>query len=303
MAYESGSDRRCGRCGSHVGSLAQCPRCGVPQIQQGGLPVSTPGTGPTPAPGGGDEPDRLRPPAPAWRRAPALAGAIAAVLTLALAGWIVVGRTGGDAAAGGGADQAEAAERLPESASDAQAGENAGPESDEAEPGTKTDSSDTDGSDTDETGDTEERARWQAKEVNRLLSSSTSARSGLSEALDAAARCESAGPSRIEEITESRRTQLSAARSLTVSALTDGAQLKDALVTALDASYQADRAFLAWARKLAASGCPGAVREHRDYLRGLDWSRAAQEAKARFARSWRPIAETYDLTAWKADQI
>ncbi|MEV4564363.1 hypothetical protein AB0K12_11405 [Nonomuraea sp. NPDC049419] len=278
---------------------------------------------PAPSPYLDWEPERLPAETPAWRRAPVLIGVVAALLVLALlvlalTGWLVVGRTdaGGAAAGSGGpagTNQADVAPPIWESTP-----------ADDTDPTLATGDAAADaGAQTDEeTGEQAEEpvaeqaeeqaevqagsgkeARRQARELDVLLSSSNSSRSDLTEAIDEAVLCERAGLDTIRDITNARRRQLTAARRLTVSALPDGAQLRDALVTALDASYQADLAFLSWARKLAADGCPGVGRDHRDYRRGLDWSKAAHEAKTRFVRTWRPVAKKYGLTVWKARQI
>ncbi|MEO3868536.1 hypothetical protein ABGB18_06880 [Nonomuraea sp. B12E4] len=146
-------------------------------------------------------------------------------------------------------------------------------------------------------------AARQAQDMNKLLSSSSSARSSLSLAIASTSRCEPDGVDTIQEITASRRDQLAAAKDLSVTALAGGAELKDALVDALSASYDADAAFLTWARQHVSEDCAGEITEDRDYRRGLDRSETAQTAKRRFAEAWRPIAETYDLPAWKPSQI
>ncbi|SDH03916.1 hypothetical protein [Nonomuraea jiangxiensis] len=146
-------------------------------------------------------------------------------------------------------------------------------------------------------------AAQQARNLNDLLSSSSSARSSLSLAIARTSRCEPDGVDAIQDITASRRDQLAAAKELPVTALTAGAELKDALVDALSASYDADAAFLTWARNHVAEKCTGEITEDRDYRRGLGRSETAQVAKRRFAEAWRPIAETYDLPAWKPSQI
>ncbi|MEV4802039.1 hypothetical protein AB0K18_18660 [Nonomuraea sp. NPDC049421] len=274
------------------------------------------------------EPERLPAETPAWRRAPVLVGVMAALLVLALTGWLVVARTDAGGAAGGsggpaGTNQADVAppvwESTPADDTDpalatgdaaADAGAQTDDETDEQaeDPGEEQaeeqaeDPGDDQAEEQAGAGSGKEAGR-QAQELDKLLSSSNSSRSDLTEAIDEAVLCERAGPDSIKDITNARRRQLTAARRLTVSALPDGAQLRDALVTALDASYQADLAFLSWARKLAADGCPGVGRDHPDYRRGLDWSKAAHEAKTRFVRTWRPVAEKYGLTVWKARQI
>jgi hypothetical protein len=146
-------------------------------------------------------------------------------------------------------------------------------------------------------------ARQQAEAVEELLAGSSDARSSLPDAIAGATRCDRDAVEAIREITVSRRDQLATAQALSVGALKGGARLKDALVEALDASHDADVAFLAWAGRQVESGCAEPVEGDRDYRRGLDRSEAAQKAKTRFAAAWRPIAEAYGLTLWKPGQI
>ncbi|MFD1540721.1 hypothetical protein [Nonomuraea guangzhouensis] len=156
---------------------------------------------------------------------------------------------------------------------------------------------------TPETDPSTGEAARQAAKLDDLLTNSHSARSSLSEAIARASKCEPDGRDTIQSITTNRRDQLTLARALDVTALPGGPALKESLVAALDASHEADAAFLSWARRHLGKGCTGTIAKDLDYRRGLDRSEAAQAAKARFAEAWRPIAETYDLTHWKANDI
>ncbi|MGW0807353.1 hypothetical protein [Nonomuraea sp. NPDC002799] len=146
-------------------------------------------------------------------------------------------------------------------------------------------------------------AAGQAAKMNDLLTRSSATRANLSHAITGAGRCDRDGVDTIRDVTASRRAQLAAARTLAVTALPGGAELKDALVDALHSSYEADAAFLAWARRHVRGGCTASIQDDRDHRRGLARSEAAQRAKTRFAREWRSLADAYDLTAWKASQI
>ncbi|MGA5758043.1 hypothetical protein [Nonomuraea bangladeshensis] len=139
--------------------------------------------------------------------------------------------------------------------------------------------------------------------MNDVLASSNASHSGLTDAIVATSQCRRSGLDRIVDITAGRRDQLAAARALAVDALPDGAALRKSLVAALDASFDADAAFLSWARRHLAGDCSGPVAEDRDYRRGLARSEDARKAKARFADAWRTVAKRYDLPAWRPDQI
>ncbi|MFI6987860.1 hypothetical protein [Nonomuraea wenchangensis] len=146
-------------------------------------------------------------------------------------------------------------------------------------------------------------AAAQARAMNDVLASSNASHSGLTDAIVATSQCRQSGLDRIVDITAGRRDQLAAARALTVDALPDGTALRKSLVAALDASFDADAAFLSWARRHVAGGCSGPVAEDRDYRRGLARSEDARKAKARFADAWRTVAEAYGLPVWRPDQI
>ncbi|SEF76966.1 hypothetical protein SAMN05444920_101598 [Nonomuraea solani] len=250
------------------GSGRFCPRCGshvgtLPQCPRCQAHQAAPGVRPH-----HQEPVARR--RPAWRRPSVLISLFAAVLALAVTWWIVAGR--GFAPAGSGS-----AGQVPPPASTDAGSVAATP----ARP----------------------VAQRQAERMEELLSSSSSTRSSLSDAIASATRCERDGVRSIRDITAGRREQLAAARALAVTALPSGTELKDALVDALDASHAADAAFLAWARRHVSADCAGPVAADRDYQAGLAKSETAHKAKTRFSRAWRPIAETYDLTLWKPDQI
>ncbi|MEV0614073.1 hypothetical protein AB0I81_12185 [Nonomuraea sp. NPDC050404] len=253
----------------------------------------------------GQEPARLRRGPPPWRRLPVLISLTVALLALALTWWLVLANPSRPAATtttGAGRGSIPAA---PDSAPET-AGSTTGdaPEATGSTTGGGT-ASPTPG-DPDSgaaAGPSTRAARQQAEKIEELLSSSSSARSSLSDAIGRATRCEPDGVRAIGDITTSRRDQLATARTLAVSALRGGVRLKDALVDALDASHEADAAFLTWARRHARADCSGPVTNDRDYQRGLERSEAAQEAKNRFARAWLPIAQTYELTIWKPEQI
>ncbi|TDD05990.1 hypothetical protein E1292_16140 [Nonomuraea deserti] len=220
---------------------------------------------------------------------PLLTGLAAAVLVTAATWWAVAGRAPAPAetAGAGEAGASAPAGDAPPSATGGTA-----PASSPGEPTPSSGATSPDPS-----------AERQAEAVNDLLSSSSSARSSLSDAIERARRCERHGRDAIQDITDRRREQLTDARALDVAALAGGAELKDALVDALSASYEADAAFLAWARRQSGGNCTGSTAGDGDFRRGIDRSGDAQAAKVRFSEMWRSIAKEYDLTPWKPDQI
>ncbi|WP_067141183.1 hypothetical protein [Microtetraspora malaysiensis] len=152
-------------------------------------------------------------------------------------------------------------------------------------------------------GGSDEKAGGQARAIETLLAGSHSARSGLSGAIASVSGCDGSGADTIASITDSRREQLASARDLDVSSLSGGDNLKATLIEALDASADADTAFLSWARRYLKGGCTGPVTGDEDYVTGLDRSADAQNAKTRFVEQWRPVATAFGLTLWRVDQI
>ncbi|NUT39144.1 MAG: hypothetical protein HOV86_04075 [Thermoactinospora sp.] len=257
----------CGRCGAAVGHLTACPRCGA--ALAGESPAEP-----------REDPGRYR-----RQRRRALSrvamGAVLVTAALATCWWILTREPPGEPQA-----QAVTAQQPPPAPSPSHVERTqAAPEDDETTPETAQDGA------------------LQAEAVESLLSGSHSSRSSLSEAITAAGRCERSGVTDIARITASRREQLADARRLDVTALAGGQAVKRALVEALDSSHRADAAFHAWARRYQDGGCTGPVAGDRDYRRGLAHSESAQAAKRRFVDAWRPLAQTYGLTEWTADDI
>ncbi|MFI7143860.1 hypothetical protein ACIBO2_03025 [Nonomuraea sp. NPDC050022] len=265
---ESGSGRLCGRCGADAGNLDRCPRCGAALAEP-----------PARADGGEWDPwDRPRP----WTSLVFL-GLILPALALGLVWWLASGLPW---PSGEGDTQARQDEvPVLTDATDA-TGATSAPATDTGAPA----------------ADTDQAAR-QATGLDDLLTNSHSTRASLSGAIARASKCERSGVNAIQNITVNRRDQLTLAQALDLTALPEGPALKESLVAALHASYSADAAFLTWGRRHLAKGCTGPIAQDPDYQRGLDKSGDAQTAKARFVEAWRPIAETYGLTHWKADDI
>ncbi|HEY8479440.1 MAG TPA: hypothetical protein VIL71_06365 [Spirillospora sp.] len=129
-------------------------------------------------------------------------------------------------------------------------------------------------------------AEGQAKAVDALLNEMATARSELGSIV--AAGCPTPGMRRILSM---REEQLAKARNLEVSALDNGARLKDALVRALEASAESNRRYLA-----AAPGCPPETRV-------ADVNQRASAAKNEFLGLWAPIAEQAGLIARSESDI
>ncbi|MBB5133067.1 hypothetical protein HNP84_002788 [Thermocatellispora tengchongensis] len=139
-------------------------------------------------------------------------------------------------------------------------------------------------------------AAEQAQAVDEILSDSGGARAGLGPALDQVRGCEQAqaGIATIQRITDGREEQVAQVEGLVVDAIADGETLKARLSAALGASLEADRRFLAWARR-QAQDCTSAWPQDPDYKRGLAASDRATEAKKEFLAMWNPLAREHSL--------
>lgn len=139
----------------------------------------------------------------------------------------------------------------------------------------------------------------QARNVDRLLSASTSARDGVVTAVVQTRQCKHIGRSiRDLRAAAGKREQLvTRLRQLDVGAIPRGQQAVASLRRAWNASARADRAFAAWAQVVGAPrGCSGGTPvTGPHYRRALRASAAASEAKARFVRLWNPIAASTGL--------
>ncbi|MFF3670249.1 hypothetical protein [Microtetraspora malaysiensis] len=240
------------------------------------------------------EPWRLR-----NRRWPKVAlGVVPALLALALVWWLVAGRSTGPTYPG--PPTGSIATASPDASTEPTASSPTPGETPHKTPDPTTTET---GTETDTAGGSDEEAGGQARAIDTLLAGSHSARSGLSDAIASVSGCDGSGADTIASITDSRREQLASARDLDVSSLSGGDNLKATLIEALDASADADTAFLSWARRYLKGRCTGPVTGDEDYVTGLDRSADAQNAKTRFVEQWRPVATAFGLTLWRVDQI
>ncbi|MEV4295632.1 hypothetical protein [Microbispora rosea] len=145
-------------------------------------------------------------------------------------------------------------------------------------------------------------AAQQAHAVDAVLSGHT--RLELTAALEEIQNCRdvSSAVTTVRQVAESRRRQLEQLTAVQVDTVPDGSGLKGRLDDALRASLNADESFLVWATR-AASECTSNSTADPDYVRGMDYSRAATAAKERFVSVWNPIARRYGLPERSPDDI
>ncbi|TDC50345.1 hypothetical protein E1281_22120 [Actinomadura sp. KC345] len=120
----------------------------------------------------------------------------------------------------------------------------------------------------------------QARAVDDLLEDMGTTRSDLGGVV--VGGCE---PSGLQRVLEMRKGQLEKARGLDVSALDNGAQMRDALVRALEASTESNQRYLA-----VAPGCPSEAEV-------ADVNQRASSAKTEFLGLWAPVAAQAGLPA------
>ncbi|MFB9964816.1 hypothetical protein [Sinosporangium siamense] len=148
-------------------------------------------------------------------------------------------------------------------------------------------------------------AREQALAINDILEQSKPSRGALRSALSEMLRCSNMGEAivNIEHVTRQRGRQADEAEGLNVSALADGAELKDSLVQALSASYRADKAYLKWAKRYRSRACSGKTVGDPNYDAGNAASAQATSAKSDFVALWNPVAEQEGLLRRTNDEI
>jgi hypothetical protein len=147
-------------------------------------------------------------------------------------------------------------------------------------------------------------AATQATAVNSLLDAMANSRSEFAAAMTDAEQCASLDNAIpvIQKVVGERQSELSTAQSLQVDVLPSGAQLKDALTRALQASLDADNAYLSWAT--SSKGCTGTTPTGSDLDNGNQISTSrATPAKQEFLQLWAPIAQQNNQPTRDADHI
>jgi hypothetical protein len=143
-------------------------------------------------------------------------------------------------------------------------------------------------------------AEGQANAVNEVLESSATTRSELPGDLQT---CDgvSGAISTLEQIVGEREDQLGRARGLTVDALDGGDTLLASLVTALEDSLRADRAYLTWANNV--QGCSGDAPGDSDHTKAAKADVDAGHAKDDVVSAWQPIATQFGLPTYSDGMI
>jgi hypothetical protein len=124
-----------------------------------------------------------------------------------------------------------------------------------------------------------------------LMARSKSDRQHLNDGINAVSHCGnvSGGLADIASAQQGRRDELTQAQALAVDQLVNGTALRDALVEALQHSFAADTAYLAWAQAVQASGCSPASLANSHLQEAAYESDLATEPKTRFANLWNQL--------------
>jgi hypothetical protein len=139
-------------------------------------------------------------------------------------------------------------------------------------------------------------ASRQAGAVSSLLGSSAATRRSLEGAVSEVRSCSdlAAATDQIRTVAGQRSTEYRQASALSLSGLANGTTVKSDLLAALRASLDADRDYLAWARRERHSGCTPAA-QSAAYSTAIRADGLAGAAKNAFVGVWNPVATKYSL--------
>jgi len=149
-------------------------------------------------------------------------------------------------------------------------------------------------------------ARTEAQSINALLVQSSSDRNEIVAATSDIGNCGnlSQDQATLTSAAESRQTLLNQLSELNTSQLANSTQLVSALTAAWEASMQSDTSYAAWASDLEQAGCVGqASTNDPNWQAASNADTQATTAKNQFITIWNPIAATYGLPEYNANQI
>jgi hypothetical protein len=139
--------------------------------------------------------------------------------------------------------------------------------------------------------------RAQASAIDALLNASSASRNQLAPALNQIETCGDwdYADKTLQQIVAQRTDQVRQGQALAVDGLTNGAQLKSALVQALNYSLQADQSFAAWLATVRTTPCNGHAAHEANYNAAQSASSSATTSKQTFVALWNPVAAQYGL--------
>jgi hypothetical protein len=135
----------------------------------------------------------------------------------------------------------------------------------------------------------------QAAAVNKLLDRAVSGKSMLASAYDDAIACKISpadAATQFETAAKNRRAIVTSAKKLDTSKLTNGAQIKQLLITMYSTSARADDAFANWAHAGDDAG-QSCLKGNAKRTKGNSLSIRAGKQKLSFTKVWNPVARTY----------
>lgn len=137
-------------------------------------------------------------------------------------------------------------------------------------------------------------ARTQASAVDSLLVTAMASRATLTTALNEADSCVNWSDARgkLTQVVNDRTLQVQLASQLEVSALDQGTQLRQDLVTAWQWSLQADQSYLAWVNWMIRNN---RCQHNSDQASAAAYSEQSHAPKDQFLALWNPIASRFGL--------
>lgn len=141
----------------------------------------------------------------------------------------------------------------------------------------------------------------QAVMVNGIISWSGRSRRTLFGALADLNACRdiAAATAALRQVANGRASQIDALDELDVSALPEGASIRNTLLQALRYSLDADLAFIRWGENAQRPRC----RKDDNHDQAMAFSRDATATKKKFVRKWNPVARDFGLPEYKDTEV
>lgn len=146
----------------------------------------------------------------------------------------------------------------------------------------------------------------QGQAVQNIVAESAQVRPGVGNAVNAISSCGDiqGAVATLQNAAQTRHTLLTQASGLTVTAIPNGAAVRQNLVRALDNSATADQDYAAWGRDVLAGGfCQGTAPLDGNYSAATNSDQNATNAKQQFASVWNPTAQALGLPPADPDQF
>jgi hypothetical protein len=147
-------------------------------------------------------------------------------------------------------------------------------------------------------------AEQEARILSTALAESAASRTGVAAAVTQVAGCANlaSAMTRLVKAADDRRALLGAIRRGEFSRIPNSRRVLGRLSTAVTASAEADSSYAAWAADENKNCTPNDTSDP-NFRKAARSDQVASAAKRAFVAGWDPIARTYGLVTWTADQI